>query len=662
MKTIYLSVLLLVSSFSALEAQCVAITCPNSFSVAAASNSCGAIVNYSLPLVVNSCTSGAVVSQTFAFTGSTQTFVVPGGVNTLTIETWGAQGGANWVNNTNFGGYSKATFSVTPGQTLAVNAGGQPTTTAGGFNGGGTGDAAGKGGGGASDVRVAPYTLADRIIVGGGGGGAGFWSGLHVVGGVGGGLVGGDGFRSTTSDMGGLGGTQTAAGAFGTCSSFSNVAMAGSFGNGGNAGGNSCGCEGYGGGGGWYGGASSGNCRGGGGGSGYILPSATNSTLVAGIRTGNGQVIISYGASTTFTTSLVAGLPSATFFPVGNSVQTYSVVTSGSNSASCSFSVNVVDVSMPTLVCPSSTTVCALASASNALVSGIAPVSVIDNCTPLVTYSLTGVNTGTGTVNASGLFNVGLSSVTYMASDAAGNSATCSFSVRVGATPNVSVTANPSVVCAGQSATLTAQGASTYNWVNGPATATQVVSPVAISIYTITGAGAVSTCTNLAVFTLSVNPTPTVTALTSTSLICVGGSATLAANGASTYVWNPALGVGNVISPSVTTTYSVTGFNANGCNTQTFVTQNVSACLGLNAIGQRLEDLQVVPNPNKGTFQLKLPSNAEVNIVNAIGQIVYRKHLEAGTHTLHLNELAKGMYSLKAIGDGNTQTIKIIVE
>ncbi len=662
MKSIYLSVLLLASGVGLLKAQCITITCPSSFSVAAASNSCGAVVNYSLPLVVNTCTSGAVVSQTFAFTGSTQTFVVPSGVTTLTIETWGAQGGANWVNNTNFGGYSKATFSVTPGQTLAVNAGGQPTTITGGFNGGGTGDGAGKGGGGASDVRIAPYTLTDRIIVGGGGGGAGFWSSLHVVGGVGGGLVGGDGFRNTTLDMGGLGGTQTAGGAHGTCSSFSNVAMAGSFGNGGNAGGNSCGCEGYGGGGGWYGGASSGNCRGGGGGSGYILPAATNGTMTSGIRVGNGQVIISYGSPTTFTTSLIAGLPSATFFPTGNSLQTYSVVTSGNNSASCSFSVNVVDVSTPTLVCPSSSTICALASASNALVSGIAPVSVIDNCTPLVTYSLTGANTSTGTVNASGLFNVGLTSVIYMASDAAGNSATCSFSVRVGVTPNVSVTANPSVVCAGQSATLTAQGASTYNWVNGPSSATNAVNPLTISVYTVLAANAVSTCSNLALFTLSVSPTPTVTALTSASLICVGGSATLAASGASTYVWNPALGVGNVVSPSVTTTYSVTGFNANGCNTQTFVTQNVSGCLGLNGMDQRLEEVQVLPNPNKGNFQLKLPSKAEVTIVNAIGEIVYFKHLEEGTHTLYLNELAKGMYSLKAIGDGTVHTIKLVIE
>lgn len=233
-------------------------------------------------------------TQTFAFTGGVQTFIVPGCVDSITMDVYGAQGGANWVNNTNFGGRVTAKLAVTTGETLTVYVGGQPTVgTTAGYNGGGLGDGAGKGGGGGTDVRRGAASLNDRIIVGGGGGGAGYWSNLHVVGGQGGGLVGQDGYRAP-ADAGGLGGNQTAGGASGTCVNFNVTSMQGFFGQGGSPFTFNCGCEGYGGGGGWYGGAGSGNCRGGGGGSSYTIPGATSVVHTQGARVGNGQVIFTW--------------------------------------------------------------------------------------------------------------------------------------------------------------------------------------------------------------------------------------------------------------------------------------------------------------------------------------------------------------------------------
>lgn len=229
---------------------------------------------------------------TFAYTGAVQQWIVPAScVDSITADVYGAQGGSNWVSNDNFGGRVTADFAVNPGDTLWIYVGQQPTTTAGGWNGGGSGENAGKGGGGASDIRVGGQTLNDRLIVAGGGGGAGFWSNQHVVGGQGGGLSGTAGYRNVPTTLGGDPGTQTSSGN-GTCVTFNNPSVAGGFGFGGNVSG--CGCEGYGGGGGWYGGAGSGNCRGGGGGSGYTAPSAANVVHVTGVRTGNGQVIISW--------------------------------------------------------------------------------------------------------------------------------------------------------------------------------------------------------------------------------------------------------------------------------------------------------------------------------------------------------------------------------
>jgi hypothetical protein len=56
---------------------------------------------------------------------------------------------------------------VIPGEVLQLNGGGAGGPGGGGFNGGGAPGPDAAGGGGASDVRRAPYGLADRLIVAG---------------------------------------------------------------------------------------------------------------------------------------------------------------------------------------------------------------------------------------------------------------------------------------------------------------------------------------------------------------------------------------------------------------------------------------------------------------------------------------------------------------
>ncbi len=131
---------------------------------------------------------------TYTFTGTVQTYTVPAtSVNTVTVECWGAQGqGGNGGN----GGYAKGELAVSPGQVLNIYVGGQA-----GYNGGGLGHAnTPRNGGGASDVRVSPYALTDRVIVGGGGGGS-CGDGNYLGGAGGGGLVG----ANYTGGGGGIG-------------------------------------------------------------------------------------------------------------------------------------------------------------------------------------------------------------------------------------------------------------------------------------------------------------------------------------------------------------------------------------------------------------------------------------------------------------------------
>lgn len=403
----------------AATAQCLTITCPASVNTNIDPASCGATVNYTAPVVNSTCT--GAISDTFLYTGNMQTYVVPSGVTVVTIETWGAQGGANWVNNVNYGGYVKADFPVTPGETLYLYVGQQPNGITGGFNGGGNGEGSGQGGGGGTDVRQGGTTLNDRIIVAGGGGGAGYWSSLHVVGGVGGGTTGGDGYRAPdyATNPGGLGASQSGPGTDGTCINLHVTALAGGFGYGGSP--NSCGCEGYGGGGGWYGGAASGNCRGGGGGSGYYLPIASNPTVQSGIRAGNGMAVISFNGSSTPAYTQTTGLVSGSIFPVGSTTNTFTASDAFGNTATCSFVVNVTDNEAPVISSiPASVTQANDAGQCGAVVTWAAPTAT-DNCA----YTLS------SNYNSGDLFPIGTSTVIYIATDPSGNTDTASFTVTI---------------------------------------------------------------------------------------------------------------------------------------------------------------------------------------------------------------------------------------
>jgi len=141
------------------------------------------------------------------------------------------------------------------------------------------------------------------------------------------------------------------------------------------------------------------------------------------------------------------------------------------------------------------------------------------------------------------------------------------------------VSANNGTVCAGGTFTILPQGASTYTISGG----SNVVTPTSSSIYTITGAnqyGCVSS--NTAYASVVVNPLPTVTAVG--SAICQGQSVTLLASGASNYTYSSG---SNVVTPSVTTSYSIVGSSLAGCNSAApavlTITVNTLPVLSLNS-------------------------------------------------------------------------------
>lgn len=243
---------------------------------------------------------------------------------------------------------------------------------------------------------------------------------------------------------------------------------------------------------------------------------------------------------------------------------------------------------------------------ANGTCSNTATSSVSVTSTPtLVVNSATICPAQTATLTVSGAttytWNPGnLTGNTYTINPAAsttvnvlGANGTCTAqataSISIGS--NISIAVNNPTICAGQTASLTASGATSYTWSTSQNTNTLNVTPASTTIYTIAGMNGSCSGSNTAVVTVVAVPSVSVTS----STICSGSSATLIATGASNYTWSPGGQTTTSITqnPNTTTIYTVTGSNGTCTNsamgsinvttTPTINVNTTSICAGQTA-------------------------------------------------------------------------------
>lgn len=190
---------------------------------------------------------------------------------------------------------------------------------------------------------------------------------------------------------------------------------------------------------------------------------------------------------------------------------------------------------------------------------------------------------------------------TYSVSSIGFNGCVGYAEVTVTVIPEIVVYAGEDVtICNGETVTLNASGGLTYFWDTGDSGPQLTVEPTITTTYTVTaedGYGYMATDS----VTIFVNETPEIT-VENTVYIMIGNSATLTATGGETYLWNTGETNASIsVNPDVTTTYTVTGFSENGCeSTDTIIVtvldelsanagDDVSICIGesvvLNATG-----------------------------------------------------------------------------
>ncbi len=223
----------------------------------------------------------------------------------------------------------------------------------------------------------------------------------------------------------------------------------------------------------------------------------------------------------------------------------------------------VTVVAQPSTVCYGNTVMLIATGANTYSWSGSGLIGVSSNDTVYAVPTISGNFSVTGT----NLFNCSDNDAVY---------------VTVNPLPNLSVwPSNNNTICLGSSITLTANGASTYTWhpagtLNTSTGATVTATPAATTTYHIVGTS-VFGCIDSTTAIINVNGVPTVTASAALPLTCPGAPNTLTAGGATTYTWSPATALSSttgqvvVASPTVTTTYVVTGTNGANCTDTAFV-------------------------------------------------------------------------------------------
>ena len=199
--------------------------------------------------------------------------------------------------------------------------------------------------------------------------------------------------------------------------------------------------------------------------------------------------------------------------------------------------------------------------------------------------------------------------------------------------PVLNIVQSSASVCAGQSATLTANGAGTYSWSSGSSASVIVVNPLSTITYTLFGYN--GTCSSSLSVTQQVIPGPLLNVVATKSAICSGQSNTLTVSGAGTYSWsNGSLSSVLVINPVTTSSYTVFGFNGI-CSASLNVVQ------------------QVIPNPTLQVVSTKsIICKGQTNTLTVSGASSYTWNTGSNAAILIINPLVSTVYSVSGSNNG----------
>jgi hypothetical protein len=235
----------------------------------------------------------------------------------------------------------------------------------------------------------------------------------------------------------------------------------------------------------------------------------------------------------------------------------------------------------------------------------------------------------------------------------------------------LSVSGNTVNVCANQGPVLSvpANAGASYQWFNGSnpvagATSSAFIPAQSGNFNVSIAAGSNCSVTSLSQ-SVSLLALPSVTLGTSAATICVGQSASLTANGATSYTWSTGVtSVSTAISPTVTTVYTLSATGSNGCiSGSNTITQAVSPCTAIEQNALSNSDLAIYPNPATHEITIVPPTNEafRLNMYDAQGRLVHEEKAEGSPLKLNVSGLNKGIYMVFVQTGSAIFTKKIII-
>ena len=299
---------------------------------------------------------------------------------------------------------------------------------------------------------------------------------------------------------------------------------------------------------------------------------------------------------------------------------------------------------------------------------------------------------------------------TVTATNAQGCSATASTYVTVNPLPNITISGNTSV-CQGNTTTLVANGAATYQWSNGVSGAVNTIGT--FGIYTVTGISAEG-CSNTASATVVVYQLPVLNISGDTEL-CSGETTTLTANGAATYLWNNGT-TDAALTTSAAGTYTVIGTDEHGCYSTasidvavnypsstevtvvecdsyewqgitrtesgdyTWTGQTAAGCDSVVTLHLTITPsdttgiityndgiFAVYPNPTSGIVTLQLTPETcnrkpEIQMFDIYGQRLHVMPVRGERTQIDMTSYAPGVYLIKLVGDGRVIGVRKVVK
>jgi hypothetical protein len=362
----------------------------------------------------------------------------------------------------------------------------------------------------------------------------------------------------------------------------------------------------------------------------------------------------------------IAGLPSGSTFPVGTTTNTFRATDAAGNTSTCSFTVTVNDTEQPSITCPANQVRNTDPGQCYATYTPPQP-TFADNCAVTrLTWTMSGATTGSSPATGinyvpstqfglTGTTGVGVTTITYTAADAAGNTRTCSFTVTVNdaSIPVISTQPATRFVCAGSDgvfSVVASAGAGnplTYQWqqwngsawvnITGATSSTLTIPAVTFAQNTntyrcvLTGRCSV---VNSGAATLYVNPLPVVNLTTSIAPAITPGQSLNIISSVSmpggTYAWYRN---GVLLTSPLAQGPVLSGLTVDNLGTYRLVYTDPNGCVGTSAdvvvSGQATDKLWVYPVPNNGTFQVRFfnqpNESATIRVLDAKGAKVYER-------------------------------------